>query len=302
MFVVTVDFKEAPNIMNELTKWYDVIADFAHSLPSEVQEALQKRWMNSLLSFVQNSTDRKESETEALPSVLPRGLLETNLGIPVMVVCTHTDVIVIVLHSSHTQAKSKTLTSLKVDFIQHALRSHCLFYGSSLIYLNTATRTNLSIATNHVLSILFPGTFVSPPPNFSSQDEVFIPAGSDNSYLTADLLAGTKLEGVSEYNRVIELQPKQVNKTEIRSTPVISEEAFFASLVDGKEETTPRKSRKTVGFRPDGSGKVKSGFPSGPTLNVGENSGPSSQMNTTSFFQNLMNGGGSVPLRLCFDA
>ena len=83
--------------------------------------------MNSLLSFVQNSTDRKESETEALPSVLPRGLLETNLGIPVMVVCTHTDVIVIVLHSSHTQAKSKTLTSLKVDFIQHALRSHCLF-------------------------------------------------------------------------------------------------------------------------------------------------------------------------------
>ena len=37
--------------------------------------------------------------------------------------------------------------------------------GSSLIYLNTATRTNLSIATNHVLSILFPGTFVSPPPN-----------------------------------------------------------------------------------------------------------------------------------------
>lgn len=160
-----------------LIQWYAVIADYAHSLRSEVQETLQTRWMKSLLSFVQSTTERSsESQSDTVPSVLPRGLLETNLGIPAMVVCTHTDVIVSFLaHVTRRPNQKHSLRSKWTSFNMHFVVIVCFVSssfslhvdGSSLVYLNTAARTNLSIATNHILSILFPGMFVSPPPNVS---------------------------------------------------------------------------------------------------------------------------------------
>ena len=73
---------------------------------------------------------RKEME-------LPEGILVTNVFIPLMIVCSKTDLI------EHGDRDLKSLLEQNLDFMQYKLRQFCLSYGASLIFASTNSSSNV---------------------------------------------------------------------------------------------------------------------------------------------------------------
>lgn len=58
---------------------------------------------------------------------LGEGILKTNIGIPLMVVITKSDL---------AENYDKEKDNQKFEFVQYKLRSFCLNYGASLLYVS----------------------------------------------------------------------------------------------------------------------------------------------------------------------
>ncbi|CBK25027.2 LOW QUALITY PROTEIN: uncharacterized protein [Blastocystis hominis] len=215
--------------METLLKWLHTASEIIDKLFASKPELLQSwksRWEQRLLSISQQLQQLQQSQQSQQPasatpqdaaqpgssSLLPRGLLTTNLGVPLFVVCTHTEIIVAFRAVFDTQ--SKQFSELRLDFLQRCLRRVCLDHASSLAYFNTAKRGVAPSLTSNLLSLLFPSHYATPAPDvplpscphaqFASRDELFIPAGADNAFLIDDLLVGTKLEAVTDFTAVFE--------------------------------------------------------------------------------------------------
>ena len=293
-FVIAVDFRETPFLLTQIHKWIDVIIKIVNTLTKWNPEAEQKvkaDFAQRVLSLVQSTSAEDDSAADKTidskhVTVLPRGLLEKNIGVPFMVVCTNTE----------AMTQSKQFGESTLDFIQRSIRRITLQYAASLAYVNSLKKKSIPLVLSHIQSIFFPQHYTSPPADFTSFDELFVPMGSDNAYLIDDLITDPKLSAITDYNAVIELPPPSTKRTVVEKTKLESEEEFLASLLPGGErgEPGPRPSRKSVlptrgeGIKPRISMQQK-----GRETPGSQPAMPSGNENTTrSFFENLMNGGG----------
>ena len=294
VFLIAIDFRETAYIMETLLKWLHTASEIIEKLFASKPELLaswKSRWEQRVLSISQelqqsaSSNPQQDAVQPASSPLLPRGLLTTNLGVPLFVVCTHTEII----------TQSKQFSELRLDFLQRCLRRVCLEHASSLAYFNTAKRGVAPSLTSNLLSLLFPPHYATPTPNFASRDELFIPAGADNAFLIDDLLVGTKLETVTDFAAVFERPQVSAKRGSSAPQRILSEEEFFAQLVGTDEANAPlpRKSRRSVlQTKPRVSMQAQTaGSPAGSPIPRG---GQSGKTTTRNFFENLINGGSTT--------
>eukprot|EP00946_MAST-07B_sp_MAST-7B-sp1_P000440 g440.t1 len=132
---------------------------------------------------------------------LPEGVLTTNLGVPIIVCCSKTDVIgtsnMRQQPGSPSAKSSKPLPEDCADYVQQHLREICIKYGAALFFTSSKTGTNIAELHQYLMHRMYPnaGAF-----QFDRRAEVvnstniLIPSGFDMPQLIADM-KGDILEG-----------------------------------------------------------------------------------------------------------
>ncbi len=76
---------------------------------------------------------------------LQEGVLKVNMGIPIVVVCSKVDLLM------KEDSSSERKLEKNLDFIQRHLRTTCLQYGASLMFVSTLSSINTELLYRYVL-------------------------------------------------------------------------------------------------------------------------------------------------------
>lgn len=111
-------------------------------------------------------------ENDVLKENLPlgEGVLEVNLGIPVIIICTKSDVIA---------ANEKGIfNELALEVLNKNIRTTCLTYGASTMFVSDKTQINLELLYAYIVHRLY-GFQLKYKPLLDEKDRIFIPSGFD---------------------------------------------------------------------------------------------------------------------------
>ncbi|ORX97884.1 dynein light intermediate chain [Basidiobolus meristosporus CBS 931.73] len=183
--VASIQHGEGPN-KDSGSRW-----TFGKFVVDEAKEKLEKYVqqyvdpsISTTTSSVPPSTISASMNSDVLLPLGP-GCLTTNLGIPLVVVCTKSDVTA--LHEREMDFREE-----QFDFIQQTLRTLCLKYGAALFYTSTHRQETLSSLRQYILHRLLGATSDSSsslvhtafPFNTRAQvverDLVIVPSGWDS--------------------------------------------------------------------------------------------------------------------------
>jgi dynein light intermediate chain 1 len=139
------------------------------SLPSPLPspDALRQRF----LSYREPGAPAVSVDASALD--LPAGVLEQNLGVPIVVAVTKSDLFSAV-------AQELDYKDAHWDFIQTYLRRVCLRYGAALIFCSARKELNTGVLGDYVRHLLFNTTF-NHPAQLLDRESLFVPLGWDSS-------------------------------------------------------------------------------------------------------------------------
>lgn len=153
--VIVLDLDQPWEMMNALNRWMDLLDQLMRPLLSKVpikrQDEIKRRIATHILNYErvdqppqpkakeeekkgkaldeqQDSEELEDDDFAALKSMLPLpdGVLTSNLGIPIVVVCHKIDLL--------TRGEKGQALEQNIDFIQKNVRSYCLAYGAALIF------------------------------------------------------------------------------------------------------------------------------------------------------------------------
>lgn len=193
-FAIVLDFTKPWTFMDELSQWADVIFEINKKLflqlPVSKQNAMRKK-IEDHFKFYKNpaktaedkaTEDGKENEQnegegeddmrDALKDMdLEDGILNVNLGVRIMVICTKSEVV--------ASGDSQKYFQPRFEFILKHLREFCLRYGASLIFTSAKKGTNWELLYNY---LFFDADF-NHGPEINNKESIFIPAGYDSPKL-----------------------------------------------------------------------------------------------------------------------
>jgi dynein light intermediate chain 1 len=177
LVMMVVDLSRPWLIMDSLEKWSNAIGEHLEPfISSDKMEALKAKRVKAFQTFVetlQEGIDGKKegAAEEEVVLDLDEGVLETNYGIPMIVVATKSDAIESLMQDQDYKQEH-------LDFIQLHIRRFCLKHGAALVYLGKAGknkeplyRSLLSAAYEKPLNVAN---------NISDNDAIFVPSGWDN--------------------------------------------------------------------------------------------------------------------------
>lgn len=195
IIAIVLDFTKPWEFLDQLSKWADVIFEISKKLPTSKKNEMQKR-LEDHFKFYKNPdkaeevSEQQESEesknqdsdqnemNEALQNMaLDDGILNVNLGIPVVILCNKSEVVV----SGETTKYFET----RLEFIMRHLREFALRYGASLMFTSTKKGTNLEEFYAYMLHRYFDLSTVSP--EVVNKDSTLIPTGYDSPKLVQGL-------------------------------------------------------------------------------------------------------------------
>ncbi|CAK4703931.1 unnamed protein product [Aphanomyces euteiches] len=147
----------------------------------ELDDATRKHW----LYYVEPGQNAQSAGSSAflkdddLPKTLPDGVLTHNLGIPVIVVVSKTDL--------------TPEDTVKVDFVQYTVRQICLQYGAALCYTSSKTGTNCDVLKDYIMYRSHPQAFkFAQAAKLVDRNAIFVPSGYDSSDLIEQSLVGSQ--------------------------------------------------------------------------------------------------------------
>jgi len=161
--------------------------------PKKDKEALFEHVRNIILNYVdptilrekaaqqqqqQQNAEKGEKQAPA-PSLIddtkkldvPKGVLTTNLGVPIIVVVCKTE-------SFEFIEKEYRYDDMHFDFIQLRLRSFCLEYGAALVYTSVKEKKNVDLLYKYITHLLLNTDFKESAQTVE-KDHVFVPIGWD---------------------------------------------------------------------------------------------------------------------------
>lgn len=112
-------------------------------------------------------------EDSALKEELPlgEGVLEVNLGIPLVIICTKSDVI---------QANEKGIyTDQALQVLYKTIRTSALLYGATTIFVSDKSQVNVDLLYQYLVHRLY-GYPLLYKPLLDEKDRLFIPSGFDS--------------------------------------------------------------------------------------------------------------------------
>lgn len=192
--VIALDYSKPWLLEESLTRWLRVVADHVKNLqmlPSkmdllkaktqqrfqaykEPEAGAKKKAMSISLhgpEATETPADASDEGTAELP-ILGEGVLDINLGIPIVVVCCKVD-------SMATLVRSFGLKDGHFDYIQQHLRRLCLTYGASLVYTSYRNDVNCDVLLEYLEHLLYGFDFVHQP-QLQERDMIFVPIGWDS--------------------------------------------------------------------------------------------------------------------------
>jgi len=193
--IISLSWENPSNFLKSIEMWLDILEEeIKSSISSEELEELQSKIEKNIHEYKDpNSGDASKldltidsSELNEINIPLPEGCLTKNLGIPIIIVCTKCDLI------EELESKNKNFNDEKFDYIQQILRTICLQYGASLIYVTTKNPSTFDILDSYLLSILFneknstlsksllKSFEFNEPAQYIDKSSVFIPSGWDS--------------------------------------------------------------------------------------------------------------------------
>jgi dynein light intermediate chain 1 len=114
-----------------------------------------------------------DSQTSDMVLPLPEGVLTNNLGLPILVVCNKSDVML------GTLEKDFGYKDDHFTYIQQYLRRICLAYGAGLLYTSAKADKNCDVLNSYIKHKLF-GFELAIPAQLVDKDSLFIPSGWDS--------------------------------------------------------------------------------------------------------------------------
>ncbi|VDD82625.1 unnamed protein product [Mesocestoides corti] len=168
---------------------------------------------------------KKKAATSALAELpITPGALVNNLGIPIVVVVTKTDVM-------DNLERDHGISEEQFDLIQMHIRRFCLSYGASLIYVSAKNGKNCGLLSSYLQHRIYGFPFTQNA-YVIDKDSVFIPAGWDSlnkiSLLEQNL---TKYRPGDEFTVVIP-RPEKASAT-VNTEPEVcamDEQRFLSRL------------------------------------------------------------------------
>ncbi|CAK9296358.1 unnamed protein product [Gordionus sp. m RMFG-2023] len=127
--------------------------------------------------------DNISTDSQLLSLLLQdENILSNNLGIPLLIVVTKTDVM-------NELGKEYDFRNEHFDFIQQHIRKICLTYGAGLIYTSFKENKNCDLLRQYILHLMYSFPFKKGP-MIIDNDSIFIPIGWDSTKKIAILNEG----------------------------------------------------------------------------------------------------------------
>jgi len=217
--IISLSWENPSNFLKSLETWLDILEDeIKKNISSDLLKELQNKIERNIHEYKDpnnNDSSKMElnidsSELNEINIPLPEGCLLKNLGIPIIIVCTKCDLI------EELESKNKNFNDEKFDYIQQVLRTVCLQYGASLIYVTTKNPSTFDMLNSYLLNILFneknstlsksllKSFEFNEPAQYIDKKSVFIPSGWDSKGRIN--LLNEEFDGIinrSDYEKII---------------------------------------------------------------------------------------------------
>lgn len=199
VFAIVLDLTKPWTFLDQLSIWSDVLFEinkelFSKQLPLQKQNNMRKNIENHFKFYVNPDKDKTEQDQpenqegeggdndefkQAIDEMdLEEGVLTVNLGIPIILICTKSEVV----------ATGETMKYFqpRFDFILKHLREFTLRYGATLFFTSSKKGTNLDVLHEYLRHRFFEDT-LSKSPEINNKESIFIPAGYDSPKLVQQL-------------------------------------------------------------------------------------------------------------------
>lgn len=279
LFAIVLDWEQPWRFTQDLEVWVDLwhemLGKVMSSLPLEEQDSLVQNVADYIKRYKEpGSGGEVLQNTEDLP--LGEGVLQVNLGVPIMVICCKSDLI-------WTVDKNRDQNERILDVALKALREFSVTYGASLFYTSSKNGTNVNILYDYIMHRLYGFTFAHKP-QILIRDQIFIPSGWDSLSLIKET------DYVASDKQFHDYLPKPKNKTVVKEELAsVSDQNFLIQLKEKLE--SGRKSKRegvvTMLQRPNPGGEVISV----PSDHVQEATPRGPQVKLQEFYQMLLEKG-----------
>ena len=280
IFGIVLDWENPWRFTQDLEMWVDLwhemLGKVMSSLPLEEQDSLVKSVSDYVKRYREpDSASKNEEVLDDIP--LTDGVLQVNLGVPIMVFCCKSDLV-------WTVDKNRDQNERILDCALKTLREFCLTYGASLFYISSKNGTNVGQVYDYIMHRLY-GFEFRHKPQILLRDQIFIPSGWDSP----NLIKQTDYLGSDKQFQDYLPRPKNkaVNKEELA---VVGDQEFLMQLKE-KVESGKKSKREGVSVmlqRPNPGGEVVSAV----TEYVQENTTPRGpQVKLQEFYQKLLDKG-----------
>jgi len=184
--IIVLDLSRPWSLKESLKKWLNyiddtfspILANFEKEKQLEAKEKIkniiklfEEPQFNENNQYIKKNLTEEEKNSKLLMP-LKDGVLEINLGIPIVIVVNKSDVI--------SQPGEKKFYEENSDFILKHLRQTAIPYGASIIYASGKENINLSLLYDYICHLLFNFDLVHKS-NVIDRDSFFIPSGLDSN-------------------------------------------------------------------------------------------------------------------------
>ncbi|KAJ5077495.1 dynein light intermediate chain [Anaeramoeba ignava] len=261
--VIMLDLSDVWNLLSDLEYWLKIIE---YAMGKVFSYAMNEQEMkNRLVSLWKSYKEPDGEKSFSTPKTiiqpklsklsketiieLPKDVLIHNLGIPIIVACSKSDII------SDYERKYRFTDSIW-SYVQAKIRRMCLNYGAGLVYISGKEDYNLSIFKDYILHLLYGFEF-----NYKAQiierERIFIPIGWDSDAKIKLLTMNTnELNESTPYNEAIpNTKPKEKNEEQTSEVVCLDDQEFLKVM---SEELTTTTSSPTSPFKPISKTPVKS--------------------------------------------
>ena len=245
VFGLVLDFSRPWTFLSSLGSWMGIwqekVGKALSALPLQEQDALLDKVMSYVRSY--------GCQTEEIPP-LAEGVLEVNLGVPIVVICTKSDL-------CWQIDKSRDYSERLLDYVSRTLRQQCIHCnshldGAALVYTSARTGENVQVLYEYLIHRLY-GFRFQRPAQILERESTFVPSGWDSPNLIQGL-DYVQMPGKTFEENLPPPRPRSLPKEEV---PYTEDQSFLAEI-QAKIRGQSRKSVNELGRK---SGKARSWSP-----------------------------------------
>ena len=232
---IVLDWEQPWRFTQDLEMWIDIwheaLGKMMSSLPLEEQDSLVKTVADYVKAY-REPDQTNESTADLDDLTLPEGVLQVNLGVPVMVICCKSDLV-------WTIDKNRDQNERILDCALKTLREFCVTYGASLFYTSSKATTNVSVFYDYVMHRIY-GFNLRHKPQILVRDQIFIPAGWDSPNLIK------QTDYIGNEKQFHDFLPRPKNRNTNKDEIALANDQEFLFQIKEKIESGRKRNRDGV--------------------------------------------------------